>query len=116
MKVTVTDALGLTTTTDVNLPIVARLALRKTVLPSARVGVAYKARIVAIGGVRPFTWRLRGFGLLPRGLRLNERTGQLAGTPRQAGIYRFQVQVSDKQGVRSAVHFVLRVKRMERLC
>jgi Putative Ig domain len=110
VKVTVTDALGLTTTTAVNVPVVARLALRKAALPAARVGLAYRTRLVAIGGVGPFTWALTGSRSLPRGLRLNARTGQLSGRPRQAGTYRFQVQVTDTLGVRAAVRFVLKVR------
>jgi hypothetical protein len=109
MKVTVTDALGLTTTIDVNLPVVSRLALKKTALPAAKVGVLYTARLVTIGGVRPFAWTLVTVGTLPRGIKLNARTGQLTGTPRRAGTYRFRVQVTDNLGVRSSLGFVLKV-------
>jgi hypothetical protein len=109
VKVTVTDALGLTTTIDVNLPVVSRLTLKNTVLRAARVGVLYSARLVTIGGVRPFTWTLVTAGTLPRGIKLNARTGQLTGTPRKAGTYRFRVQVTDNLGVRSSLRFVLKV-------
>jgi hypothetical protein len=109
VKVTVTDALGLTTTIDVNLPVVSRLTLKKTALPAGRVGVLYSARLITIGGVRPFAWTLVTLGSLPRGIKLNARTGRLTGKPRQAGTYRFRVQVTDNLGVHSSLGFVLKV-------
>jgi putative Ig domain-containing protein len=48
-------------------------------------------------------------GLLPAGMKLNARTGQLSGTPRKAGTYRLRLQVTDKLGVHSAAGFVLKV-------
>jgi hypothetical protein len=111
VKVTVTDALGLTSTFDVSLPVAAKLALVKKALPQAKVGRAYKARFTASGGVAPRTWKILGGlpGTLPAGLKLNAKTGEITGTPRKAGTYRLRVQVSDGRGVHSALGFVLKV-------
>ena len=109
VKVTVTDALGLTNTIEVNFPVAAKLALQKTALPSARVGVAYSARLVRIGGLAPFKWTVISAARLPRGLKLDAKTGRISGVPRRAGTYRFRVQVADAAGARSSLGYVLKV-------
>ncbi len=107
VKVSVKDALGLVNTLDVSFPVAAKLAIKKGALPAATVGVLYSARLVTIGGVRPNTWAV--VGAMPRGIKLNTRTGRLSGTPRKARTYRFRVQVTDKLGASSTLAFVLKV-------
>ncbi len=111
VKVTVTDALGLTNTIDVSLPVAAKLAIRKTLLRAAKVGVRYAGGFTAIGGVGPLSWTILGGrpGSLPPGMKLNLKTGRLSGTPRKAGTYRLRIQVTDKLAVKSAAPFVLKV-------
>jgi putative Ig domain-containing protein len=115
VQVTVTDALGLTSTQDVSLPVVARVTIAKKALPKAKVGALYNARLVTLGGVAPFRWRLVAAAFpsvgagLPRGITLNASTGRLSGVPRKAGTYRFRVLVTDKLGARSSLGFVLKV-------
>jgi hypothetical protein len=111
VKVTVTDALGLTTTVDVSLPVAAKLAILKRLLPAAKVGAKYIGRFKATGGVAPFKWTILGGrpGSLPTGIKLNAKTGRLSGTPTKAGTYRLRLQVTDKLGVKSAAPFVLKV-------
>jgi hypothetical protein len=108
-KVTVTDALGLTSTADVNLSVAARLAITKGALVPAKVGVLYSARLVRSGGVAPFKWSVVVGTKLPLGLRLNAKTGRLYGVARRAGTYRFLVEVTDALGARSAVRLVVKV-------
>jgi hypothetical protein len=103
--VTVTDSLGLQTTLEVSLPVVAQLTILKRALPAATVGRAYSARLRVSGGVNPKTWSAK----LPSGLRINSRTGVISGTPRRAGIARITVQVTDKLGVVSKATFTLKV-------
>lgn len=112
VKVTVTDALGLTNTIDVDLPVAARLALRKAALPAARVGALYSARLATLGGVSPFQWTT--VGRLPLGIKLNAKTGRLYGVARKAGTYRFRVQVTDELGVSTSLGFVLKVNARTR--
>ena len=111
LKLTVKDSLGLTSTVDFRLVVASRLLVTKRPLVAAKVGSAYRATLRATGGVTPRSWRILGGrpGLLPKGLRLNASTGQISGTPRQAGTFRLRIQVGDKLGAHSAVGVVLRV-------
>ena len=110
VKVSVTDALGLTQTVEVSLPVAAKLAVLKKALATARVGRRYSARLTAIGGVAPRTWQIVG-GRLPAGLKLNTATGQISGTPRTRGTFRFRVEATDGLKVTSSAPFVLKVVR-----
>jgi large repetitive protein len=107
VKLTATDTLGLTTTLNVNLAVVAQLAVVKKALSVAKAGRAYAARLAVSGGVRPLTWKASG---APTGLRLNARTGILSGKPRKAGTYRINVRVTDKLGVQAKSTVVLKVR------
>jgi hypothetical protein len=111
LKLTVTDSLGLTTTVDFRLVVASRLLVTKRPLAAAKVGTAYRVTLRATGGIAPRSWRLLGGrpGFFPRGLKLNARTGQISGTPRQAGTFRLRIQVADKLGAHSAVGLVLKV-------
>ncbi len=62
-------------------------------LPSATVGTSYRYQFTANGGVLPYTF---GFtqGSLPPGVQLSAQ-GLLSGTPNQAGLYSFVVEVCD---------------------
>lgn len=56
------------------------------------------------GGSPPYTFRLKvGGGLLPPGLVLSTRTGQLSGTPRRAGPWPFTVCVYDSRDTHTGV-------------
>jgi large repetitive protein len=111
MRISVTDTLGLSSTLDVPMTVAARLAITKKALPAAKVGKKYKARFLARGGVAPTKWIILGGrpGLLPAGIKLNAKTGELSGTPTKAGTFRLRMQVTDKLGIKSALGFVLKV-------
>lgn len=111
MRVGVTDSLGLTTTLDVPVTVAARLTVTKRPLPTAKVGKAYRARFIARGGIAPTRWIILGGrpGLLPAGIKLNARTGELSGTPTRAGTFRLRIQAVDKLGVTSALGVILKV-------
>jgi len=111
VKVTVTDALGLTNTLSVNLAVQAKLALEKSILPFAKTGARYNATLVKNGGVRPLKWSVIGLRSLPTGIKLNARTGRLSGVPLRVGTYRFRVQVTDALGARSSLSYTLKVNR-----
>ncbi len=106
LKLLLTDSSGLTTTVDVNLVVAERLSIAKLRLHAAKAGAFYSARLHAIGGVAPRSWRLLHG---PGGLHLNRRTGQLSGTPGKKGTFRVSVQVRDKLGVLAKTTFVLKV-------
>lgn len=71
-------------------------------LPQAVVGEPYPVKLDKAGGVPPFKWTLVE-GRLPRGLGLDEATGEFSGAPEQAGEFKFTVQLADSvQPSRSA--------------
>jgi len=111
LKLTVKDSLGLTTTVDFPLTVAPRLLVTRRPLPAAKVDAAYRATLRATGGVAPRKWRILGGrpGLLPKGLKLNARTGQITGTTKQAGTFRLRVQVTDQLGAHSALGVILKV-------
>jgi hypothetical protein len=111
-KLVVSDTVGLTQTTDVNLTVAAHLAIAKKPLRVAKVGSRYSVRLLAIGGVTPRQWNILGGrpGFLPKGLKLNRATGLISGTPTQSGTFRLRLQVVDRLGVKAAAGFVLKVK------
>lgn len=111
LKLTVKDSVGLTMTVDYPLTVVPELLVAKRPLPAGKVGSAYSATLRATGGATPRTWKILGGrpGSLPRGLKLNARTGRITGTPRQAGTFHLRVQVTDKLGAHSALGIVLKV-------
>jgi hypothetical protein len=111
VKVRVTDSLGLTDTVDVPLTVAAKLSVVKKLLPAARVGKAFRAKLASRGGVGPLKWNILGGrpGLLPAGIKFNAKTGSFSGTPTRAGLYRLRMQVVDKLGVKSAVGITLKV-------
>lgn len=61
-------------------------------LPEAVVGVPYKTQFQAAGNSSPVTWEADDLG---NGLQLNRQTGELSGTPAQAGAIVFEVNASD---------------------
>jgi Tol biopolymer transport system component len=56
--------------------------------------VAYSQFLTASGGTAPLTWAIIS-GSLPPGLSLNSSTGEISGTPTQAGNSSFTVRVTD---------------------
>ena len=92
-----TDALG--NAVDVPLAIVVnpRLKIPLQVLKPGTVGKLYRGKIVAKGGAAPWTFEIAD-GDLPRGVRLNARTGALTGKPRLKGRYGFAIVVADQLG------------------
>jgi hypothetical protein len=112
VKLTATDTLGLTSSVNLRLTIMPRLLITKTPLGQATVGKKYSVRLLHTGGARPYSFAFLGGrpGLLPKGLKLNVRTGVISGTPKQAGLFRLRLQVNDVLGAHSAAGFVLKVK------
>lgn len=108
VKLTVTDALGLTATVDLKLTFAPQLALTSKALRGATVGHAFLARLRTSGGVGAHSWSLVR-GSLPRGIHFSSRTGTFSGTPRRAGRSTLVVQVRDALGAVSRATLVLKV-------
>ncbi|TWT40418.1 putative Ig domain protein [Phycisphaerae bacterium RAS1] len=71
------------------------LVIAPTSLPDGAVGTTYSSTLTS-DGVPPVMWQLTT-GSVPPGLTLNQRTGEVAGTPTRAGTYDFTVQGVDSQ-------------------
>ncbi|WP_284448496.1 putative Ig domain-containing protein [Pseudoxanthomonas mexicana] len=96
--VTATDSTGGTpgtvTATYSLTVLVPTLSLSPETVQGATAGVTYTQAFVAAGGVAPYQYTLSA-GTLPAGLTLDVSTGQLAGTPTQAGSFDFSVTATD---------------------
>ena len=97
------DQLGLVASAPV-----AKLAITTKALPAARVGRAYKARLIALGGKRPIVWTVKA-GTLPAGLRLT-RDGWVRGTPKAAGKPAATLRATDSSRRTASRRFVLAVR------
>lgn len=84
-------------------------------LPRAEVGVAYSQPLVALGGTPPYG-RSIATGCLPSGLSLNACTGVISGTPTEAGMFAFTVQVKDKAGATATAALRIRIIVGPHLC
>ena len=74
--------------------IVAPLAVSQVSLPAGQVGVPYSGSLTATGGEPPYTWSVLQYAL-PPGLSINASTGQVTGTPTQAGTFQVVIAVTD---------------------
>lgn len=96
--VTATDSTGGTpgtvTATYSLTVLVPTLSLSPETVQGATAGVTYTQAFVATGGVAPYQYTLSA-GTLPAGLTLDVSTGQLAGTPTQAGSFDFSITATD---------------------
>ena len=63
-------------------------------LPSATQGTAYSTTVYAGGGRPPYTFSVAA-GSLPRGLKLDKKTGVISGTPTRPGTSSFTLAVED---------------------
>jgi hypothetical protein len=89
----------------------AKLAIKtKSPLPPAALSKAYSVQLAAVNGSPPYTWSLTVPADLPDGLKLNENTGELSGTPSTAvAAAKFEVKVTDRTGSSAVGQFELTV-------
>ena len=109
VKLSVTEATGTSATVDLTLTVATRLRIATAKLPVAGAGTAYQGRLTARGGVGPVRWRVV-HGKLPRGVRLDPRTGALAGVARRAGRHQLTLQAVDSLGAKATQALVLVVR------
>ncbi len=69
------------------------LAISTTELIDGALGVEYTQGLTVIRGQEPYRWSV--IGALPAGLNLDQSTGNITGTPSEAGLFAFSVQVVD---------------------
>ncbi len=72
------NGVGGAVTQTVTLTVVA-VEITTSSLPPATIGTPYSVSLSAVGGVAPYKWKITA-GALPKGLKLNAKTGVLSGT------------------------------------
>ena len=77
-------------TAKIRVKLIAPPTITTQTLPGGTVGTAYSWRLTA-QGTTPITWRVTD-GELPKGLNLNETTGEISGTPTTVGTATFTVE------------------------
>ena len=78
------------------------LAIISATFHTGEVGIDYSpVTLVATGGVSPYAWSL-ATGAMPAGLTISDN-GTVAGTPKTAGTFRFNLQVADSTGATAKV-------------
>lgn len=81
----------------VNVPLDGYLEGSDQTLPVGIVGEPYEAYLAVSGGDAPYTWEVAEWDSLPGGLRLDP-TGEVKGTPTQAGTFTVQMSATDASG------------------
>jgi len=89
----VTDAAEASAARSFTLVVTPALSIGTTTLPPGITTAAYSQSLVATGGTAPYAWSLFS-GTLPQGITL-DGSGNLTGTPSQAGSFTFSIQVTD---------------------
>jgi hypothetical protein len=105
-QVTVTDANGNSKATAVTFRVAPELVISTKRVVPARVGSAYSFKLGTTGGAGSVRWTIVR-GKLPVGLKLNARTGTIAGTARAAGTARVTVRARDAAGGISSTTLVV---------
>ncbi|MGH9017358.1 MAG: Ig domain-containing protein [Acidimicrobiales bacterium] len=104
VTITATDTTGHSATQDFVLdvlPSTSLLVVTASPLAAATVGTPYSVTLAATGGGARYKWKLVS-SRLPKGLKLNKKTGTISGTPKAhaRGTAAFEVQV--KSGAATA--------------
>jgi hypothetical protein len=106
----VTGGDGQTATVDLTLSVAPRLAISRTQhVGPTKLGKPYRVKIKLEGGVGAPRFRLAG-GVLPKGIRLDVRTGTLVGRPTEVGRRMFLIEATDSLGVTARRAYTLIVK------
>jgi hypothetical protein len=109
ITITVTDANGLTANVQVTLDVKAKLAIATKRLRQAKVGKAFRAKIVTSGGVLPLKRLKVVSGRFPIGIRLDRALGEIVGTPRLGGTFTITIEATDALGATARQTLVLKV-------
>jgi large repetitive protein len=92
-----------------NLTILSVPAITSASLPDGVVGTDYDQVLSGSGGTSPYTWSTSS-GTVPDGLTLDADYGELYGTPKTAGTFKFTVQLKDTFGGIATKDFSITIK------
>jgi len=70
------------------------MVITTKILAQGQEGSNYTAILEIVGGTNPYTWAIVS-GSLPKGLSLNNSTGEIFGIPEESGDFEFVVEVQD---------------------
>ena len=85
---------------------VPTLVIATPSLPNGVVGQPYYVKLQAWNGTLPYTWSILSGSLAP-GLQLNPLTGEITGTPLQAGTSIVTIQVTDSSSPQNIARLIL---------
>jgi len=103
----VRDAVGRSATKTYKLEILPSPKFSTDSIADGKLNQSYSQQLRATGGTPGYAFSLTG-GSLPPGITL-AKTGVLAGTPTQSGLFKFTVEVVDASGAADTREFSLRV-------
>ena len=84
------------------------LAINGAYLPDGHTGNSYNAGFTATGGTQPYTWSVSA-GNIPQGLSLSPSSGDIGGTPGNAGGYNFTIKVKDASAKTATRNFSINI-------
>lgn len=84
-------------------------AITTRTLPPATLGHVYEAALAHSGGQPPLAWKTLGKRKLPEGVKINENTGVVRGTPKKAGLFPVTIRVEDSaySSARDIQHWIV---------
>jgi hypothetical protein len=106
---TATDSEGRMANASAALTVAPRLAIKTLGLKSAKLARTYQMKLATVGGVQPLKWRVVR-GKFPLGIRLSQKVGTIAGTPRRIGSFPVTLEARDALGAKSRKTLVLLVQ------
>ncbi len=85
------------------------LSIETREAPKGFVNIPYSFTFRAAGGTPPYQWS-HEFGLLPRGLKFDQASATLSGTPEVAGQQQFLISVTDAEKQRAQLFYILPIE------
>lgn len=103
---TATDSEGRLANASAALTVAPRLAIRTLRVKPAKLARTYQMKLATAGGVQPVKWRVVR-GTFPPGVKLSQKAGTIAGTPRRIGSFPVTLEARDALGAKSRTTLVL---------
>lgn len=91
------------------MPFAPTLTLACPVSSTGTLGISYTGRLIADGGVEPYTFAIT-VGVLPPGLSLNT-DGVIVGVPTTVGTYPYTAQITDHYGTTATISCSITISR-----